>query len=906
MTAVFINYRNDSAAWAVVIDRELSERFGGESVFRAPRSIRPGEDFEERLLAAVGASAILLAIVGPGWLDQDGDGRRRIDAVDDWVRREIAAAFTAGVPVVPILVDDTPRLSAERLPADIERLSRCQYLRLHHRNAGYDLRRIGDELAGLVPRLARRDRRRSIAGVMSLPRVVTSFTGRESELAAIRAAAAKDRIVTVAGKPGVGKSALVVQAAHMLTPDHPDGQVYVDLRGMRPDPLAPDAACRAILHALGEESGDGDEQDLFVQYQMLLKRSRAILVLDDAVDEAQVRPLLPATGRCLVLVTSRRPLLTLLEAPPPLMLDVLDEHDAHALLVSIVGGTRLAVEQQAIAEVIQHCGGLPLALRIVAGRLRSRPQWKIAAFGRRLRDEKRRLDELRFGDLEVRASISLSYLELDSTEAVVLRCLSAITGPDFGLETAGAASAMEPAVVERVIDQLVDAQLLEVHSAVRFYFHDLIRLFAHEQLTPEEGEQATGRIVAAYTTRVAIVGEALGITRRTEARELEAAADPGTEQSPAEWLRMERRNLYAALRAATDPAQTWELAHALLPCLEQTAAHVSDLRDVANTARRAALALDDEAILMIATCHQGRILRRCGDYAGSARALEKGARYFLTSGQDAEAAKALFWLALTAREHGRIDRAIEALSAAFDLHVRTGDHLAAAGLLIEIAVILKEQRHLREAASLLEWALRVLEPSMTGLGDERRVAWAHENLGAVLKRLGRLREAATHHHASLQAFRRLHLAYGEALAVRNIGDLAMLSGRPQVASPWYEQSLVLFVGIGDRPGEAQALAGLTSSLARERRWGRALWTLLRYAVTSWRSGSLRKTLSQMRSLTRGPDLRRFPSTEPMSPHFVRLLRDPSLELLGHPRLHPGADEEVGGEGVGSGDEPWIA
>lgn len=153
MTGVFINYRGDAAAWAVVLDQALSDRFGADRVFRAPRSIRPSEDFIDRILRSVRSSSVLLAVIGPAWLAVDGNGRRRIDDESDWVRREIAEAIAAGIPVVPVLTDNAPPLDSADLPANIASLGRYQYLRLHHRNTAYDLGRIADELASLAPGL---------------------------------------------------------------------------------------------------------------------------------------------------------------------------------------------------------------------------------------------------------------------------------------------------------------------------------------------------------------------------------------------------------------------------------------------------------------------------------------------------------------------------------------------------------------------------------------------------------------------------------------------------------------------------------------------------------------------------------------------------------------------------------
>jgi TIR domain len=149
-TGIFINYRDDAAGWSVALDEELSRHFGRDNVFRASRSVRPSEDFHERILASVCGCAVLVALINPQWFARDSFGKRRIDAATDWVRREIAAALAVGVPVVPILLDGAPNPADEDLPEELAALGRRQYIRLHHRNAQEDLRRIVDELARFI------------------------------------------------------------------------------------------------------------------------------------------------------------------------------------------------------------------------------------------------------------------------------------------------------------------------------------------------------------------------------------------------------------------------------------------------------------------------------------------------------------------------------------------------------------------------------------------------------------------------------------------------------------------------------------------------------------------------------------------------------------------------------------
>jgi hypothetical protein len=227
---VFINYRGSDAGWAVYLDNVLSTRFGPDRVFRASRSIQPSEDFIDRILSTVETSKVLVAVIGPGWLAAtDRTGRRALDGRDDWVRREIAYAFDKQVPVLPLLVDDTPPLLPEDLPDDIAQLSRCQYLRMSYRSAESDTGRLAEELVKLVPELAapRRTRRMLIAAV-SLA-VVLAGVGAAS----------------VAGRPwwsgdGTSDSSSPSVAAHRSIDGTESARApYIDLRPPQGSPTSP-------------------------------------------------------------------------------------------------------------------------------------------------------------------------------------------------------------------------------------------------------------------------------------------------------------------------------------------------------------------------------------------------------------------------------------------------------------------------------------------------------------------------------------------------------------------------------------------------------------------------------------------------------------------------------------------
>jgi DNA-binding SARP family transcriptional activator len=248
-----------------------------------------------------------------------------------------------------------------------------------------------------------------------LPPDIDDFTGREAavtEVEGLLEARQGTAIVisAIAGKAGVGKTALAVHVAHRLRRRFADGQLYVNLRGAEAQALDPAEVLAGFLRALGVEGGAIAEglEERVRQYRSGLADRQLLVVLDNAASEAQVRPLLPASRGCAALITSRAHLGGL-EAAHLLTLEVLEAEQAVALLAKLAGPERVAAEPEAAQAIVQLCGRLPLAVRIAGARLAARPQWRLALLAERLADERRRLDELATGDLEVRASVALSY-----------------------------------------------------------------------------------------------------------------------------------------------------------------------------------------------------------------------------------------------------------------------------------------------------------------------------------------------------------------------------------------------------------------------------------------------------------------------------------------------------------------
>ena len=352
-----------------------------------------------------------------------------------------------------------------------------------------------------------------------LPADVADFTGRDDQVKhlcdVLSSAGADDdpgavRIALVAGSGGLGKTSLAVHAAHRVRASFPDGQLYVDLLGATPQPLPAADVLARFLRDLGVDGRDipVDEDERAARYRTVLAGRRMLVVLDNARDAAQVRPLLPGTASCAVLVTTRSRMPDL--ASTRLVdLNVLDDDEALTLFTRVVGDERAAAEPEATAELLLACAGLPLAIRICAARLATRSGWTIRAMANRLRDEHRRLDELRVGDLAVRASFQVSFASLPASDqpdgiapADAFRLLGLWQGPRSRRRRPRLCSAAPEYPAADALETLVDAHLLESKSPDRYKFHDLLRVYSSERavadLSAPDRDAAIGRLLSWY------------------------------------------------------------------------------------------------------------------------------------------------------------------------------------------------------------------------------------------------------------------------------------------------------------------------------------------------------------------------------------------------------------------------
>ncbi|MFC4082238.1 AfsR/SARP family transcriptional regulator [Amycolatopsis samaneae] len=611
-----------------------------------------------------------------------------------------------------------------------------------------------------------------------LPLDMADFTGRAAELRRLRESAAQ--VVVVAGKPGAGKTALAVRASHELAGRYPDGQLYIDLQGVHGTAVAASEALGRFLRALGvpDAAVPATAEERAAQYRSLLASRAVLVVLDDAAGEHQVRALLPGGPRCACLVTSRRRLDALAGAEH-VDLGIMDETDCLALLGRIIGEARLVAERDAAEEIVRQCGRLPLAIRVAGGRLAARPDLSLARMAARLREQRRVLDELAVGDLEVRGSMALSYDSLGPAERRALRRLAWLGAPELGGWLVAAALEVDDDAAEALLDTLVRAQLLDVVGDRRYRMHTLVGAFAWERAEAED-EQAALEITAknAAHRALVLVETASG---GTPMRVL-TASRPDRDQP-------DRERLLAVV--GTRPLTWFDLEQATLVHLVERA---SDL-GLATAAARLASAL----------CASLFVTRNRFDqwWRTHNAALEATRRARDFSGQGLLLA-GLGWLR---GEQDRLDEAADYYHQALRAYDQVRDLDGAAVTRVMLGSVLREQGHLAEALTTVDRAL----PRLNRVAEAR----ARHCRGLILTELGKLDEALRECVGAHDAYRDLGDRHGVALVSRTIGIVHRAAGRLPEAAEACEHALRLLAATGDRLMTAYAVQALVKVRIRQ-------------------------------------------------------------------------------------------
>ncbi|MEU5988764.1 BTAD domain-containing putative transcriptional regulator [Spirillospora sp. NPDC047418] len=399
-----------------------------------------------------------------------------------------------------------------------------------------------------------------------LPGSVADFTGRAAEVRqVIEILSAGNptavRVAAVSGLAGVGKTALALHAAHAVRSRFPDGQLYADLRGTGTDPADPGTVLAGFLEALGVTAVPRALEERAALYRTTLASRRVLVLLDDADDLAQVLPLLPGEPGCAVLVTGRR-VLAGLPGPGALHLPVLTPDEAVSMLARICGRPATERDPRSARRLVAACGHLPLAVRVAATRLRSRPAWTLRDLADRLAAGHRRLDWLSLGDVGVAEALEPSHDRLTAAQARGLRLLAVPDTADFGLPAAAALLDLPECRAEELCESLADAALLETGRAGRYRLHDLVRLFARAKLAgrPDaaaERDAALARLVGHQTAVAAEARRLLSPGDALPGRFSGGTASPvplGSAAAARAWLAAERPGLFAVIRQAGSEA----------------------------------------------------------------------------------------------------------------------------------------------------------------------------------------------------------------------------------------------------------------------------------------------------------------------------------------------------------------
>jgi DNA-binding SARP family transcriptional activator len=666
-----------------------------------------------------------------------------------------------------------------------------------------------------------------------LPADIPDFTGRGEAVAALVRALSPDgreadgppSIAVIVGPPGVGKSALAVHCAHAVRARYPNGQLHLCLGGTGPqEPADPGDLLAEALRALGvaEAALPGSVHERATLYRSLLAERPMLVFLDDAADAAQVRALLPGSA-CAVVVTSRRRI-TALPGTLLLELDPLSPAEGEELLGRIAGAARVAAEREAALAILDACGHLPLAIRVAGARLAGRPGWSLRELQRRLADEATRLDELRAGDLEVRASFDLSYRDLPGDAAQAFRTLGL-------LGQASVPGWVADAVLDRhradaVVDTLVDVSLLrqvgtDPLGQPRYRLHDLVRCTAMEKAGGEAERQALTRVVGGWMTAAEHATTRLPTTLFSMTSEaaprwsLEGGMLGRLTADPLSWFDTERESLVETVRLAarTGLAQSaWGLAATLVPYFDLHC-RLDEWQLTHRVALDSARAAGDRRGEAAMLRGLGQVCLYQDRYAEAEEMLRRARAIFRELGDARGEAISICGLGAVDQFSGRHLRALGYFRHALAMFLAIGDPSGEAYARQAVGRVYLSLQDLRQASRWLGEALRLAGE----LGDSHREGCVSMQLGRLHDLTAESDEAMRFQGRALDIFETLGDRHCGAYALHNLGGLRAARGERSHGSAELQRSLEIFQQLGDRSGEAdtfQTLGELYRSAGR--------------------------------------------------------------------------------------------
>ena len=654
-----------------------------------------------------------------------------------------------------------------------------------------------------------------------LPADVSEFAGRVQYLAALdKLLGASNQadppgglvarstavvISAIAGTAGVGKTALAVHWAQRVAGRFPDGQLYVNLRGFDPggQVMDPADAVRGFLDAM-EIPPQRIPVGLDAQaalYRSLLAGRRMLVVLDNARDADQVRPLLPGSPTCLVLATSRNTLAGLVteKGVHPMILDLLTVGEARDLLRRRLGRDRIAAQPEAVDEIIQYSARLPLALTIVAARAALHPAFALHTVAADLRDARDRLDALTAGDAatDVRAVFSWSYLALTAEAARLFRLLGLHPGPDISASAAASLVGLSMPHVRPLLSELAHANLIVEHIPGRYNFHDLLRAYAAEQVRgidiDSEREVATYRVLDHYLQ-----------TAHTAARLLDPQRDPivvtqpqpgVTAEKPADhaeamaWFTAEHQILLAAVDFAACAgldSYVWQLAWTLVNYLAWRG-HWHDQASVQHAAVEAARRLGESSAQVRAERYLASACVGLGHYDDARTHLLDALHLSTQAGDQTGIAHTLHSLVGVSDRQGRHAEALGYAWRALDMYRTVGHRDGQATVLGAIGWCYAKLGDHPQALTYSRQSLTLLQE----LGNLRGQASAWDSLGYAHHHLGQYAEAVTCYQHAVELYQDLGDRYHEANTLTYLGDAHRASSGPDAARHAWRQALAI-------------------------------------------------------------------------------------------------------------------
>jgi DNA-binding SARP family transcriptional activator/tetratricopeptide (TPR) repeat protein len=654
-----------------------------------------------------------------------------------------------------------------------------------------------------------------------LPAPPRGFTGRDRELAALDALARTvDEmapavvISTVSGCAGVGKTALAVHWAHRVAQTFTDGQLYVNLRGFDPRGSVTSLAeaMRGFLDAL-DVPRDRIPSTLDAQsglYRSLLTGRRMLIVLDNARDAEQVRPLLPGSAGCMVVVTSRNELTGLLaDGAEPLVLDLLTGQEARTLLIRRLGRRRVAAEPAAVTQTIDRCARLPLTLSIVAARAAARPAFPLAVLASELAGTRGALDAFASDDaaIDVRAVFSWSYNVLSAEAARVFRLMALNPGADLAAPAAASLAGIPPARARSLLAELTRAHLVTEPVPGRFSFHDLLRAYARE-LTDErdpipDRHSASSRVLDHYLHAAHAAAlhlhpqrDPIVLNRPRPGVAVVELADHGTALA---WFRAERAVLLAAVPLAAEAgfdSHAWQLSWALMDYLDYQG-HWHEQRAVQRTAAEAARRLAD--LSGQAHAHRGlaRAYARLNLDQQAYTHFERALDLYGAAGDRTGQARTHLSLGLINEQLGRIQDVVPHTQQALVLFRAAGHLTGQANALNNLGWHHAQRGDHRQAIGYCEQALAVLRD----VGDPYGEAGTWHTLGYARHQLGHHPQAIDCYERAICLLEQVGERHHLAEALTHLGDTHLAAGRPGAARQAWQRAIVLLDELGHADAE---------------------------------------------------------------------------------------------------------